>query len=121
MHARVQNVFTHGNFGILESPVGGVFIAHVPGENVVVMATLTLSGFILANQVFTDDRRVRVHRLVRIDQRGQLFVFDFHQFGAVSGDVAVVGDDHCDFLHLETDFFVGQHRLSIAGEGRHPV
>ena len=40
---------------------------------------------------------------------------------AVSRGIAVVGDHEGDFLILEQHFLFGQHRLHVAGEGRHPV
>ena len=51
----------------------------------------------------------------------QRLVFDLDQFGRVGGDIAVLGDDEGDLLVLEQHLAVGEHRLHVAGQRRHPV
>jgi len=75
----------------------------------------------LVADVFPDHGRIGLERLQRVHDHGQFLVFHFHQFGRVGRDVAIVGDDERDFLVLEHDFLVGEHRLDIARERGHPV
>ena len=86
-------------FGMVARPVGAVF-------------------FVL--DVLAQDRRVRVHRLERIDDHGKRFIFDLDQVRGVGGDIAVVGDDEGDLLVLEQNLAVGEHHLDVACERRHP-
>ena len=75
----------------------------------------------LVLDVLAQDRRVRLHRLERVDQRRQRLVLDLDQVDRVGGDVAVVGDDERHLLVGEQDLLVRQHRLHVAGQRRHVV
>lgn len=74
----------------------------------------------LADEVLAQHRRVRVHRLEGIDQRGQRLVFDDDRVDAVIGRIAVGGDNEGDLLILKQHLAVGQNHLHVAGQGRHP-
>ncbi len=88
----------------------------------VVVDALAVRAFGLAGQVFAQHRRVRRPcALCGSTSDRQFLVLDLDQLDGVGGDVAVVGDDHRHLLHLEVDLLVGQHRLHVAGQGRHPV
>ena len=121
MHARVQDLLAHGDRGALEGRVGGRLVAGFPGEDVVRVRARAVADLVLVGDVLADDRRVLVHRLLRVDDRRQLFVVDLDQRGAVGGGVAVAGEHHRHFLHLEVHLLVGQHGLHVAAEGGHPV
>ena len=95
-------------------------IADFPGENVVVMLARPVRTAGLALQVVAQNRRSRRHRLVGVDERRQIFIFDLDQIDRVGGDIAVL-DDERDLLALKQHLLVGQDGLNIAGEGRHPM
>ena len=86
----------------------------------VVMLALAVRAVGLVLEVLADHRRVRRHRLERIDVDRERLVFDLDQFGGVGGGVAVFGDHEGDFLVLKQHLAVGQHHLHVAGERRHP-
>ena len=121
MHARVEDLLAHGHRGAGEGRVGRGLVAGFPGEDVVRVRARAVADFVLVGDVLANDRRVRRHRLLRVDDRRQLLVVDLHQRGAVGRGVAVGGDHHRHFLHLEAHLLVGQHRLHVAAERRHPV
>ena len=74
----------------------------------------------LVLDVLAHHRRVRRHRLERIDERRQRLVLDLDEVGGVGRDIAVGRDDEGDLLVLEQDLAVGQHHLHIARQRRHP-
>ena len=59
-------------------------------------------------------------RLLRVDDGRQRVVLDVDEVERVAGDVRALGDDAGDLLALEADLVGGQHRLGVAGQGRHP-
>ena len=120
MHARIDDEFPHRHVGFGEGGVGRRLVAGLPGEDVIVMFALAVSAFGLALQVLADHRRVRRHRLERIDIDRQLLVFDLDQIGGIGGGLAAIRDDESDFLVLEQHVAVGEHHLHVAGERRHP-
>ncbi len=121
VHPGVEDFLAHRHGGAGEGRIGRGLVARFPGEDVVRMGALAMADFVLAGDVFADDRRVLGHRLVRVDDRLQLFVFHFHRVGAVRRAVAVAGDDERHFLHLEVHLLVGEHGLHVAAHRRHPV
>ena len=114
MHARVEDLLAHGDGGAGEHRVGALLVAGVPREDVVRVRARTVADVVLVGDVLADDRRVRRHRLVRIDDRRQFLVVDFDRVGAVGRRVAVAGEHERDFLQLEADLLVGEHRLHVA-------
>ena len=114
-----QQVFGR-DFRLDEGGVGEVAIADLPIEDMVVMLARPMRAFGLVLDVLAQQRRVGVHRLERIDQNRQRFVFDLDEIGGVGRDIAVGGDDEGDFLILEQHLAVGEHHLHVAGQRRHP-
>ena len=121
MHSRVQDLLAHRDLRALERGIGGGLVAGLPGEDVIRMGARAVADFFLVGDVLADDRRVLVHRLFRVDDGGQLFVIDFHQRCAVGSGIAVGGQHHRHFLHLEADFLVGENGLHVATQRGHPV
>ena len=105
---------------LAEGGVGQILVADGPLEDVVVVLARTMRARRLAGEILAQHRRVRVHRLERIDHDRERLVFDHDLVDAVVGRVAVGGDDEGDFLILEQHLAVGQHHLHVAGERRHP-
>ena len=97
-----------------------VLVADGPFEDVVVMLARPVRADGLAGEILAQHRRIRVHRLERIDHDRQRLVFDHDLVDAVIGGIAVGGDHEGDFLILEQHLAVGQHHLHVAGQGRHP-
>ena len=60
-----------------------VLVAHLPVEDVVVVLALAVRAVGLVLEVLADHRRVRRHRLERIDVERQRLVFDLDQVGGV--------------------------------------
>ncbi len=87
----------------------------------VVVLALAVRAFGLVLEVLAQHRRVRRHRLERIDDHRQPLVLDLDQLGRVGRHIAVLGDDEGDLLVLEQHLFLGQHRLHVAGKRRHVV
>ncbi len=85
----------------------------------VVVIARAVGAAVLALEILAQHRRVLVHRLERIDQDGQRFVFDLDQLDRVGRHIAVLGDDEGNLLALEQHLFVRQHGLHVAGQGRH--
>ena len=121
MHARIEQVFLHGDVSVFECQVSGFLVACLPREDVVVMFALAVCAIGFTGQVFTQYRCIRQQCLERVDDDRQFFVFDFNGFDGVSGNVAVFCNDDGNFLHLEVDFFVGQNGGDVAGQCWHPV
>ena len=121
MHARVVQVFLHGDRRRREGRIGRGLVARLPREDVVVVVAWTVRAFGLAGEIFANHRRVGLQRRIRVDDRLQLLVLDVDGFDRVGRDVAVVCDHDRDFLHLEVHLAVGQHRGDVAGQRRHPV
>ena len=96
-----------------------LLVAHLPGEDMVVVFALSMRAFGLVPDVFAQHRRVRRHRLERIDDDRQRFICDLDQIDRVGRGIARLRDDEGDFLILEQHLVLGQHRLHIAGQRRH--
>jgi len=121
MHPLVRHRLLDRHRRLRKHPVGRVFVAGLPGENVIVMGALAVGAGIFAGQVVAYNRCVRRQRLMRVDHGGKLFVFHLDQLDRVGSDVAVVRDHHRHFLLLKPDLEIGQHRLHVARQGRHPM
>ena len=74
----------------------------------------------LVFEILADHRRIRRHRLERIDVDRKRLVLHLDQIGGIGRDIAVLRDHEGDFLVLEQHFAVGQHHLHVAGKRRHP-
>ena len=120
MHARIDDHLLDRDVGLGERRVGRGLVARLPGEDVVIVLALAVGAVGLVLEILADHRRVRRHRLERIDIDRQRLVFDLDQIGGIGRGVAVLGDDEGDFLVLEQHLAVGQHHLHVAGERRHP-
>ncbi len=105
---------------LAEGGVGQVLVADGPLEDVVMVLARAMRARGLAGEILAQHRRVRVHRLERIDHDRERFVFDHHLVDAVVRRIAVGGDDEGDFLILEQHLAVGQHHLHVARKRRHP-
>ncbi len=101
MHARIGDQLPHRHVGLGEGGVGRRLVAGLPGEDVIIVLALAVGALGLALQVLADHRRVRRHRLERIDIDRKLLVLDLDQIGGVGGSLAAVGDDEGDFLVLK--------------------
>ena len=108
------------DLGFREGGVGQLLVADLPIEDVVGMVARPVGAVFLVLDVLAQDRRVRVHRLERVDDHGKRFIFDLDQVRGVGGDIAVGRDDEGDLLVLEQDLAVGEHHLDVARERRHP-
>ena len=86
----------------------------------VVVLALAVGAVGLVLEILADHRRIRRHRLERIDIDRQRLVFDFHEIGGIGRDIAILGDHERHFLVLEQHFAVGEHHLRVARECRHP-
>ena len=70
------------------------------------------------------DRRVRLERVVRVDDRGQLLVRDLNELGCFGGLAPGLGDDERDRLAVETNALDREDRVVendmpvIRGEAR---
>ena len=104
-----------------EGSIGRRLVAGLPREDVVRMVALAVRTFGLAGEVFAQHGRIRFERGEGVDHDGQFVVLDDHRLDAVGRGIAVLGDDDRDFLHLEAHLLVGQDRLHVAGQCRHPV
>jgi len=121
MHALVGDQLLDGDLGVHEGALGRSRVAHLPGENVVVVPARAVRARGLAFEVLAQHRRIRRQRLERIDQRRQVLVVDLDQLDRIGRDVAVLGDHEGDLLILEQNLGVGEHRLHVASERRHVV
>ncbi len=101
--------------------LGGGAVARLPEKDVVRMLPRSVRAVHLVLDVLAQHRRVRVHRLERIDQRRQILVVDVDQLDRVGRGIAVGRDHEGDLLVLEQHLLVGQDRLHVAGERRHVV
>ena len=120
MHARIDDHLLDRHVGLGEGRVGRRLVAGLPVEDVVVVLALAVRAVGLVLDVLADHRRVRRHRLERIDVDRQRLVLDLDQVGGVGRDIAVLGDDEGHFLVLEQHLAVGEHHLHVAGKRRHP-
>ena len=120
MHARISDHLPDLDVGFLEGRIGRRLVAGLPGEDVIVVLALAVRAVGLVLEILADHRRVRRHRLERIDVDRKRLVFHFDQIGGVGRDIAVLRDDEGDFLILEQHLAVGQHHLHVAGKRRHP-
>ena len=120
MHARIEDFFPDRDFGLGKHRIGRGLVARFPGEDMVGVGARAVADFGLVGDIGTDDRRIGGHGFVRIDDGRQFFVLHFDRRHAVRGRIAVAGNHHGDFLHLEADLLVGQHRLHVAADRRHP-
>jgi hypothetical protein len=111
MAARVDHVARDDDVGVGEDAIGLVLVAGLPVEDVV-------GG--LALLVVADDRRVRIARLARVDDRRERVVLDIDELERVARRVAVVGDDERDLLALKAHFVGRQDGLGVVGQRRHP-
>ena len=120
MHARIEDFFPHRDLGLGKHRIGRGLVARFPGEDMVGMRARAVADFGLVGDIGADDRRIGSHGLVRVDDGRQFLVVHFDRRRAIRGRIAIAGDDHGDFLHLEAHFLVGQHRLHVAADRRHP-
>ena len=111
VHARIEHVLAHDDVRVLEDAVGGLAVAGLPVEDVVVRAALDLVA---------DDRGALVERRLGVDDRRQRLVLDVDELERVARRVAVVGDDEGDLLVLEADLVGGQHVLHVGRQRRDP-
>ncbi len=108
---RVQHVLRHDDVGAGEHRVGGVLVAGLPVEDVVVRLAL----FVVA-----DHRRAVGERLLGVHHRVERFVHDVDQLDRVACRVVVLGDDERDLLTVEAHLVGGEHRLGVVRQRRHP-
>ena len=111
VRARVVQLGGRDDVGFCESAVCGRLVADLPVEDLVRGLIL----FVVANQ-----RHVRILCLVRVHDRGKLFVFHHDLLRCVFRDVGIIGDDGSHFLALEAHLVRGQHRLGVIGQRGHP-
>jgi hypothetical protein len=121
VHARVEDLLAHRHRGVGEHGVGAGLVAGLPREDVVGVRALAVAHLVLAGDVLADHRRAGRHRLLRVDDGGQLLVVHLDGGRAVGGAVAVGGDDEGHLLQLEAHLLVGEHGLHVAAERGHPV
>ena len=110
--AGIDDVPRDDRVGLGERAVGGGLVAGLPQRAREVVA--------LALLVVPDQRRVRVERLARVDDRGQRLVLDVDQRERVAGRVLVDRDHERHLLPLKADLVAGEHRLRVVGDRRHP-
>ena len=101
------------HLGGREGGIRGVSVTRFPVPDVVVL--------LVRSPVGTEDERVGLERLVRVDDDRQRLVVDEHGSDAVGGRIAGGGDDRRDLLRLVHDGVHRQHHLHVAGQRRHPV
>src|SRR5262249_53946644 len=108
-----RNVDVLGNHHItgVECALGRLLVADLPVPDVVGLVVL----------VRTYQRRVRLKRLDRIEDRRQRFVLDLHGRGTVSRGIAILGQHARDFLRLVAHAVGRQHHLRVAHQRWHPV
>ena len=111
VHARVDDVLGHHHVGVREDRLGGVLVAGLPVEAVVVL---------LAVQVVADHRGVRRQRAADVDDRRQDVVLDVDELEGVPCGVPVLGHHERDLLALEAHLVGGQHGLHVVGQRGHP-
>ena len=75
---------------------------------------------VLVDLVVPDQRRTRVLRLVRVDDRRKLLVFHDDLAAGILGDVRIVGDNRSDLLALEANLVGRDDGLCVVRQGRHP-
>jgi len=121
MDALVGDQLLDGDLGLAEGEVGGLLVADLPGEDVIVVPALAVGALGLVLDVLAQHRRIRGHRLERVDEDRQRLVLDLDELDRVGRDVALLGDDEGDLLVLEQHLLLGEHRLHVAGERRHVV
>ena len=121
MDALIGDQLLDRHFRLLEGRVRRLLVAHLPGEDVIVVLALAVGAVGLVLDVLAQDGRARRHRLEGIDEHGQLLVLDLDQLGRVGRHIAVLRDDEGDFLVLVQHLLLGQHRRHVAGQGRHVV
>ena len=110
---RDVDVLGHADLGGGQRGVGPGTVARFPVPDVVV-------GLVRA-AVRAEDERVRLQRLVRVDDDRQRLVVDEDGGDAVGRDVPGRRDDRGDLLRLVHDRVGRQHHLLVAGQRRHPV
>ena len=108
------------DLGLHKGGVGQLLVADLPVEDVVGVVARPVRAVLFVLDVLPQDRRVRVHRLERVDDDGKRVILDLDQIGGVGGDIAVGRDNEGDLLVLEQDLAVGEHHLHVARERRHP-
>ena len=96
-----------------ERRVGRRLVARLPVPDVVVLLVRAAVG--------AEDERVRLERLVRVDDDRQRLVVDEDGGDAVGGGVADVAMTAATSWAWYMTVSVGQHHLHVAGERRHPV
>ena len=101
------------HLGGRERGIRGGPVARFPVPDVVVLLVRAPVG--------TEDERVGLERLVRVDDDRQRLVVDEDGGDAVGGGVAGGGDDRRDLLRLVHDGVHREHHLHVAGQRRHPV
>jgi hypothetical protein len=106
---------------LAERRIHTILVTGLPGEDVIGVSALAVADLRLVGDVLANDRRVRRHGLVRVDDRGQLLVVDFDRIRAIRRTITVAGDHHRDLLQLKANLLAGEHRLHVAADRRHPV
>ncbi len=112
MAARIDDVPLDDRVGLGEHAVGRLLVAGLPQR---AREVVVLPGLVVADQ-----RRVRVERLARVDDRRERLVLDVDQRERVARDVLVGRDHERDLLALEADLVAGEHGLRVVGDRRHP-
>ena len=121
MHALIDDLLLDPDLGLGEGALGRLPVAHLPGEDVVVVPARPVRARGLAREILAQDRRAVCERRLGVVDRRQLLVVDLDQLDRIGRDVAVVGDHEDDLLVLEQHLAVGEHRLDVARERRHVV
>ena len=107
------------DLGALEGRVGRAPVAHLPGEDMVVVLAAPMRAVGLVLDVLAQHRRVRRHRLERVDNHRQRFIGHFDEVDRVGRGFPCFGDDERDFLVLEQHLLFRQHGLHVARQRRH--
>ena len=111
MAARVERLQLDHLVGLGEGLVGRLLVARLPVVDVVVR---------LAFLLVADHGRALGERLLRARDRLERLVVHVDELAGVLGDVGGLGDHRRDLLPLEAHLVRREHRLRVAGEGRHP-
>ena len=124
VRAVVIHAFRRHDVGIRDHFLRRVLVARLPRKDMVVMLARPVrtsgDGAVLGHQILAQ-HDVRLQRLERIDDHGQLVVLHLDRLNPVRRRVAILGHNKRHFLPLEQHFAIRKHHLLVTRQRRHPV
>ena len=85
------------------------------------MTTRPVSAFLLVSNILAQNRGIVCLCLERIYNHRQFFILDLDSSDTISGSIAVIGNDKCNFLCLKQHLSIGEYHLLVTSQSRHPM